>query len=144
MMMILMTMMMMLMTMMMISPLLFPIRYTLCDLELFKTASLYSHNFGTCNFKKFEQHTYLAKVLYACGRHPRSCPKLCEHYADRMMAHRCMKGYEKTFYILMQPKSKRKALVKALSVCAKKKANRKRTLVKERFSKLNDFEFFNY
>ena len=94
----------------------------MCDMEVFKNVSLYSHNFGTCNFKEFEKHNYPADIIRSCGPNPKSCSKDCKYYVDKMNNHRCMKGWEKRIHdTLMLSKSNKTAAAvwNATRVCAK-------------------------
>ena len=95
-------------------------RYSFCDFYYFQNASMYAHNFGTCNFTEFDSHKYPASVRRICGSDPKSCPKDCKRIVDKMNNHRCRKGYEKKAQDAMMWEASNKNAIsvwKAINVC---------------------------
>ena len=90
-------------------------------MEVYRNMSLYKHNIGTCNFTEFDSHHYSNNIIRTCGSVPKTCPKDCKHYVDKMNRERCRKGFEKKMQDSMMWMTSNKtalAVWKAISVCA--------------------------
>ena len=102
---------------------LFCSRYSLCDLRVYKNASYYKHNFGTCNMTDFESKEYIPDVLRACNANAKTCSTGCKFYVDKMDSHRCMKGFEKKFYFKFVNQNATRDVWRARDLCAQTAKN---------------------